>query len=153
MSADTVNLVMQGGRLGSDAEVRYTQNGDPIVHFRLAVSLRERVDGEWQDATNWWRVTCFGKLAERYQERPLLKGQRVMVTGRMEKATVYTSERGTGVSLGIVANEVARYDFDESQQQVDAGRQPRQQRQPAAASANRAPKAEEEIQDLEDLPF
>jgi single-strand DNA-binding protein len=71
------------GNLGSDAEQRYTQKSTPIAQFRVAVNqVRTTADGEREESTEWFRISVAGRQAE-YAGR-LLKGQRVVVAGRLQ---------------------------------------------------------------------
>ncbi|MFT4229773.1 MAG: single-stranded DNA-binding protein [Microbacterium sp.] len=66
-------------------ELRTTQNGVPILSFRIASTARRFDKGEdrWVDgATNWYSVSVFRRLAE-HASRSLRKGDRVVVTGRL----------------------------------------------------------------------
>src|SRR6202022_4981725 len=73
-----------------DPEVRYTPDGKMVVTCRIASNFRKRGADtrEWVDATNWYRVTVFGRLAERLSEQAgqgrLAKGTRIIVWGRLE---------------------------------------------------------------------
>ena len=61
----TVNKVILVGNLGADPEVRSTNSGSKVANLRIATSSREKDgEGNWQDATEWHRVVCFGKTAE-----------------------------------------------------------------------------------------
>jgi len=64
------------GRIGRDAELRRTQGGDAVCGFTVAVDYR---DGR-EKATNWWRVSLWGKRAEALAQY-LLKGVSVTVSG------------------------------------------------------------------------
>ena len=67
------------GRLGKDAELRSTQNGDQVCSFNLAV------DQGWGDrkTTNWFRVSYWGKRGAGIQPY-LLKGTQLAVQGDLE---------------------------------------------------------------------
>ncbi len=84
--AGSVNKVILVGNLGRDPEVRYTQNGDPIVHLNLATSetWRDRQSGERRERTEWHRVVIFnenlGKIAQQY----LRKGSKVYLEGQLQ---------------------------------------------------------------------
>src|SRR5262249_4670052 len=46
------------GNLGNDPEMRYSANGAPFLRFNVASNFRTRTpEGEWQDKTEWVRVT------------------------------------------------------------------------------------------------
>lgn len=76
--------------------------------FRLASSERRRsADGQsWEDAhTNWYSVTAFGRLAANLTAS-LVKGQRVMVSGKLRIRT-YTREDGSqGTQVEIIASAI-----------------------------------------------
>lgn len=54
------------GRLGSDPEIRFTQEGKAVATISLATteSWKDKVSGERKEKTEWHRVILFGKLAE-----------------------------------------------------------------------------------------
>ena len=64
------------GRVGRDAELRRTQGGDAVCSFTVAVDYR---NGR-EKATNWWRVSLWGKRGEALAPY-LLKGVSVTVSG------------------------------------------------------------------------
>lgn len=64
------------GRLGRDAELRSTQQGDKVCGFTVAVDYRDGRDKK----TNWWRVSLWGKRGEALAQY-LTKGASVTVTG------------------------------------------------------------------------
>ena len=65
------------GNLGSDPDMRYAASGAPFLRFNVASNYRARnPEGEWQDRTEWVRVTVFGQRAETLSQY-LKKGMRV----------------------------------------------------------------------------
>lgn len=91
--------------LGRDPEMRYLQDGTAVTNFSVAVSGRDKVDGEWKEVTTWWRVNSFGKLAENCNQY-LSKGKKVLVEGE-PKIRQYEKKDGTnGISLEINASNV-----------------------------------------------
>ncbi len=84
--AGSVNKVILVGNLGRDPEVRYTQEGSPIVHLSVATSnvWRDRESGERRERTEWHRVVIFnenlGKVAQDY----LKKGSKIYVEGQLQ---------------------------------------------------------------------
>jgi single-strand DNA-binding protein len=78
------------GNLGGDPEMRYTPNGDAVSNFSVAVNRRYRSrDGETQEATEWFRVSAWGRMAE-VSNQYLTKGSAVYVEGR------FSTRRWTG---------------------------------------------------------
>ena len=64
------------GNVGKDPEMRYTPNGKEVVNLSVAVNKKR---GE-VESTDWWKVTCWGKLAEVVSQY-VHKGERVLVQG------------------------------------------------------------------------
>lgn len=58
------------GNLGADPEVRRTADGNAVISFRVASNFRrqQQPSREWVEQTNWYRVTVFGRLAERLDQ-------------------------------------------------------------------------------------
>jgi single-strand DNA-binding protein len=53
------------GHLGRDPEMRYTPTGVPVTSFSMATTRKwTNANGELQEKTTWFRVTCWRKLAE-----------------------------------------------------------------------------------------
>jgi len=80
----SLNKVMLIGNLGKDPEVRYTPSGTAVASFNLATSDRvKNKSGEWEDRTEWHRVTLWARLAEIAGEY-LSKGKTVYIEGRLQ---------------------------------------------------------------------
>src|ERR671932_1415638 len=111
------------GNLGADPEVRYTEDGKSVVTCRVASNYRRRdpETRDWADATNWYRVRAFGKLAERMAEQAndgrLTKGVRIIAFGRLEASAYLDRNNQPQPSLDVVADDVlladARRETDE----------------------------------------
>lgn len=90
------------GRLGADAETRYSASGTAIWSCRLAVGY-----GYGDNAgTNWLRVSAFGKRAEGLAKLTLAKGDRIGVTGEL-RVREYEKDGAKRTSVEINANDVA----------------------------------------------
>lgn len=72
------------GRLGFDAEIRYTAGGGAVTNLSLAVGRDFKPKGSdtWTERTLWLRCSLWDRLAEKHAE--LKKGQPVMVIGELE---------------------------------------------------------------------
>lgn len=78
-----INNCMFLGNLGRDAEVRYTQKGDPVCNFSLAINEQwTDTNGLRKEGVEWVSVAIFGKMAETLHPY-LVKGKQVFVEGRM----------------------------------------------------------------------
>jgi single-strand DNA-binding protein len=77
----SVNKVILIGNLGADPEVRYLPSGEAVANLRIATTenWKDR-DGNKQEATEWHRVSFFGKIAEVCGQY-LKKGSSVYVEG------------------------------------------------------------------------
>jgi single-strand DNA-binding protein len=150
------------GNLGGDPEMRYSASGSPLLRFNVASNYRTRTpEGEYQDRTEWIRVTVFGQRAETLQQY-LKKGTRVYVEGRLE-ARPWTDRTGNvQAGLELSASEVefmsARpsEDGDEQTPVSSADERPsRSMPQDVAVAGARggAAVADRDNADLEDLPF
>lgn len=81
------------GNLGRDPELRYTPNGQPVTDFSVAVNRKwTGQDGSPAEETVWFKVTCWGKLAETTNQY-LAKGRQVLVVGRVN-ASAWTGQDG-----------------------------------------------------------
>lgn len=85
------------GRVGADAKLAKTQGGDSVANFNVAVDYR---DGR-EKATNWWRVSIWGKRADALAPY-LLKGASVTVIGEFA-----LGEYEGKPQLNVRANEIA----------------------------------------------
>ena len=79
-----VNKVILVGRLGTDPEVRYTQDGTMVTNLRIATSEQWKdKNGERAERTEWHRVVTFRRLAE-ICGNYLSKGSLVYIEGRIQ---------------------------------------------------------------------
>ncbi len=94
------------GNLGGDPDMRYSPDGRPFLRFNVACNYRARSpEGEWQDKTEWVRVTVFGQQAERLSQY-LRKGSRVYVDGRLEAPPWTDQQRQVRAGLEVIASDV-----------------------------------------------
>lgn len=103
----SVNKVILVGNLGADPEMRYLPSGDAVANIRLATTDRykDKQSGEFKEATEWHRVSFFGRLAEIVGEY-LKKGSSVYIEGRI-RTRKYQGQDGTDrYSTEIVADQM-----------------------------------------------
>lgn len=102
----TMNKILIIGNLGSDPEMRYTPNGDPVTNFSVATNRRYNTrDGQQVDETEWFRISAWGRLAETTNQY-LTRGSKVYVEGRLSSRTYQTQNGETRVSLDVNASDV-----------------------------------------------
>lgn len=72
------------GNLTREPELRFSRTGKPACDLGIATDYRAFIDGEWQEEeTSFFQAAVFGDQAERAVDR-LRKGDRVIVTGRLQ---------------------------------------------------------------------
>lgn len=104
----SVNKVIIIGNLGVDPEIKYTSNGNiPVASLRIATSERwqDKNTGEWQEKTEWHRVTAWRHLAER-AERYLNKGKQVYVEGKLETRKWQDRDGNDRYTTEIIARDL-----------------------------------------------
>src|SRR5215207_7229938 len=94
------------GNIGGDPQLQFSASGQPFLRINVAGNYRVRSpESEWQDRTEWVRVTVFGQRAETLVQH-LRKGMRVYADGRLE-ARPWTDRAGAvRAGLELVANDV-----------------------------------------------
>lgn len=102
------NTVVISGNATREPELRYTPSGQAVASFGMAVNRRwqNRQTQEWEEATSFFDVTCWAKLAENVSES-VPKGARVTVTGRLDQRSWETPEGEKRSKIEIVADDVA----------------------------------------------
>ena len=141
------------GNLGSDPDLRYSPEGRAFLRMNVACNSRVRSpEGEWQDHTEWVRVTVFGQQAERLSQY-LRKGSKVYVDGRLEARPWTDQQHQVRAGLEVIASDVQ---FMSPRAEGEAAQE--LGRQTVAATAGAEPnagagQARDLDAELEDLPF
>jgi len=107
MSNETTTTV--AGNLTADPELRFTGSGVPVAHFTVASTslVQDNSSGEWRDGdTLFLRCTAWRRTAENVVES-LRKGNRVLVSGRLQQRTYETDDGQKRSALELVADEVS----------------------------------------------
>jgi len=106
----SLNKAMIIGNLGRDPEMRYTQNGQAVTQFTVAVNRNYKdPSGEWKEETEWFRVVAWAALAERTAEY-LRKGRKVYVEGRLQTRTWEGQDGQKHYTTELIANTVTALD-------------------------------------------
>ena len=102
----SMNKAIIIGRLGTDPELRYTDNGTPVANLSLATSIKwSDKNGEAQEKTEWHRVVVWNKQAENCH-RYLSKGRQVAVEGRIETRKWEDDKGNDRYTTEIIAQSV-----------------------------------------------
>jgi single-strand DNA-binding protein len=131
----SLNKVMLIGNVGSDPEMRFTPNGNPVTSFRMATNrVYTTPDGEKRQETDWFSVVAWNKLAEQCNQF-LTKGKLVYVEGRLHNRSWEGADGQKHYRTEVIANRVTFLD-----------------RQSAAASEEKSEEGPEDAEP-EDIPF
>jgi len=105
MASRSVNKVILIGRLGKDAESKFTQSGTSVATFSIATSWRQKDQqtGEWKEHTDWHNIVLW--RAENVSPY-LTKGTQVYIEGRLQTRN-YENKEGRKVYVTeVVAEEL-----------------------------------------------
>jgi len=101
------NTVVLVGNVTRDPELRFTPTGQATSTFGLAVNRRwqNRQTQEWEEATSFFDIVCWREMAENAAES-LVRGARVIVTGRLEQRSWETPEGDKRSKIEVIADEI-----------------------------------------------
>ena len=102
----TLNKVMIIGNVGTEPEMRFTPNGNPVTTFRVATNrVYTTTEGERRQETEWFTVVAWNRLAENCNQF-LTKGQRVYAEGRLRTRTWEGQDGQRHSRSDVIANRV-----------------------------------------------
>src|SRR5579884_3336167 len=128
--ARSLNQVTLMGNLTRDPELRQTPSGQSVTNFSLALNRAYKdAGGEWQEATDYIDIVCWGPLAERAAQY-LSKGRRLLVQGRLQSRS-WEQDGAKRSKVEVLANDVT---FLDSRGSDDSSFSGENQAEPAAAS-------------------
>jgi single-strand DNA-binding protein len=110
----SLNKVMLIGNLGSEPEMRFTPNGNPVTTFRVATNRSYSTpEGERKEETEWFTVVAWGKLAEQCNQF-LAKGKLVYTEGRLHTRSWEGQDGQKRYRTEVIANRVTFLDRQSS---------------------------------------
>ena len=99
-----VNKVILIGRLGSDPEVRYTNDGTPVATFSLATDEKWKdKNGQKVEKTEWHRIVAWRKLGEVCGEY-LTKGKLIYIEGKLQTRQWEDKNGNKKYTTEVIAN-------------------------------------------------
>ena len=143
-----LNKVVLLGRLGTDPELRYTQQQTPVANFSMATTeYKKTQDGQSVEQTEWHRVVVWGKMAEN-SSKYLAKGREALIEGRLQTRSWNDRDGVKRYTTEVVATNVQFVGGrpQEGQQQTQQQTQQPSSGQPAQESYPDTP-------DVYDTPF
>ena len=106
MAGETVITVV--GNLTADPELRFTQNGLPVVNFTIASTPRifDRTANEYKDGDALFlRASCWREFAE-HVAGTLTKGMRVIAQGRLRQRSYQDREGNQRTAIELEVDEI-----------------------------------------------
>ena len=148
----SVNKVIVVGNLGKDPETRFLPDGKAVCNFSVATTdkWKDKATGDAKEATEWHRISSFGRLAEICGEY-LKKGSQVYVEGKLRTRKWQDKEGQDRYTTEIIADAMQMLGSRSGM----GGGEPRDTREPPAAGESRpAKKPAGQFQDMDDdIPF
>ena len=104
-NSNSINLV---GNLTKEPLLKYAANGNALATLSIAVNRRwkSQQTGESTEVVSFFSVVAFGPLAENVAAS-LTKGDRVVVSGRVDQRSWQDDEGVRHTTFEVVADEVA----------------------------------------------
>lgn len=81
-----INVVILGGNLTKDVEIKYTPNGTAICDFSIANNRKYKSGDEVKEEVSFIGLTAFGKTAETINQY-FKKGSPILIEGRIKTDT------------------------------------------------------------------
>ena len=102
------NTVTVIGNVTRDVELKFTPSGAGVAEFGIAVNRRwqNRQTQEWEEQVSFFDIKAWQQLGENAADS-INKGDRVVVTGRLEQRTWETDNGEKRSKVEIVADDVA----------------------------------------------
>ena len=131
-----MKVITIAGRIGKSAELRRTQNGDPVLSFPVAVD-----DGYGQNkGTMWFDCSVWGKRGEAL-EKHLTKGTPVTVSGELGRR-----EHEGKTYLTVRVNDVAIQGKSSNDEKPASAH-------PSQFATHQSGYVHDDLDDGDDLPF
>lgn len=102
------NIVTITGNLTRDPELKYGQRGNAVARFGLAYNRRwfDKTKNDYTEEVSFFNVVAFAAVGENAVDT-LRKGDRVVVTGRLQQRSWETDNGEKRSSVEIIADELA----------------------------------------------
>ena len=102
----SINRVTLLGHLGADPDVKVTANKANLATLNLATNQSWKdSEGNWQEKTEWHRVVCWDKIAEKAGEN-LKKGDPVFLEGLLTTRTWEDKEGEKHYVTEVIAKDI-----------------------------------------------
>lgn len=150
--ARSLNQVTLMGNLTRDPELRQTPTGQNVTSFSLALNRSYKdASGEWQEATDFVDIVCWGPLAERVAQY-LSKGRRCLVQGRVQSRN-WEQDGQKRSKVEVLANDVTFLDSRGEGGASEASNTDSQEFSKPKAAPTKKAKDDVVIEDIGDAPI
>jgi single-strand DNA-binding protein len=149
--SQSVNKVILIGFLGEAPEVRFSQQGKPVGTFSVAVNESWKdAQGARRDRVEWFRVVCFGRLAEVCGQY-LDKGRHIYLEGRLQTRKWSDREGEKRITVEVVAHQMRI--LDRAPKNGNSGKSDESPNASGLVDEGDNPFNEPEGGTIEDVPF
>src|ERR1700733_9208493 len=102
------NAITVVGNVTRDPELKFLNSGQAALKLSIAVNRRwqNRQTQEWEERVSYFEIVGYGALAEN-AANSLVKGSRVIVSGRLEQRSWETENGDKRSIVEINADEIA----------------------------------------------
>jgi len=148
----SVNKVIVVGNLGKDPETRFLPDGKAVCNFSVATTdtWKDKATGDKKEATEWHRISTFGRLAEICGEY-LKKGSQVYIEGKLRTRKWQDKEGQDRYTTEIIADAMQMLG---SRSGMGGGEAREMRDAPATGESRPAKKPAGQFQDMDDdIPF
>lgn len=158
MASRSWNRVELIGNLTRDPEVRYTPSGAAVATFSIATNRSYVSDGEKKEEVDFHRCVAWNKLAELCQQL-LKKGNRVFVSGRLQNRSWEQEGGQTRNITEIVIEDMIVLTSRSGSTDLQVNEEPKveeakkAEEKPTESPKEAAKPKQEDVGDLDDLPF
>lgn len=102
MATSTVTII---GNVTREPKLEYTPNGAAVLKIGVAVNRSWKKNDEWQEETSFFNVVAWSDLAEN-TSASLQKGDRVIVSGRLQQRSWETEGNEKRSAVEVVADDI-----------------------------------------------
>tara|TARA_R110000764_G_scaffold148376_1_gene236276 strand:+ start:3406 stop:3828 length:423 start_codon:yes stop_codon:yes gene_type:complete len=101
------NIINIVGTIGKEPELRYTTSGRGICSFSVATNRKwkNKQNDKWEEETCWHNIVAWAELGEN-AAASLVKGNRVMVSGRLSNRSYDDREGNKKYITEIIADNI-----------------------------------------------
>ena len=113
---NSLNFTILEGRLTRTADMLYTQNGNALCKFDIAVNEYYKSENEYKTSTSFITINVWGKYAESISQY-MEKGTAVRIIGSVKQNNWEDKDGSRRSSLYVHANSIEILDWDNKKEE------------------------------------